>query len=150
MNVSRVYAEFYVRVFVWIEEAGGKNLIPDAVVDNFYQGKVPMVLSWGEIVQGHFFLNLKEWLGISSTEGIRDREKVARRLSGDKLHLEISVEYRQEKKRKTPIYYDHYYARLSNEMHVVRADNAIIPGEWVFGGRNKTPVHPDSTTEGGF
>ncbi len=142
MNVSRVYAEFIIRIYVWMEEAGRKTPVPDAVVGDYYTGKTAMILGAGDIIRGHFFLNIKEWLGIQGSPVAIQRQNVAQKLFGDKLHLEISLVYTQEIKRKAPTFFDHYYARLSNTMEVVKADYAVVAGEWVFGGRSKTPIHP--------
>ncbi|HUV85523.1 MAG TPA: hypothetical protein VMX79_00240 [bacterium] len=141
-NLSRGISEFLMTVSPWIEKADGKTIsLCPGVTQGLFNGKARHIMISNEIRATNFAIDLEapgidqEVLGtLSGYPGIADGVSVLVKNRVWSIHIQIFIDYLNERVRVIPRYYDHYYSGPG-----VRVEGSYVIGFWIFEGRSETP-----------
>ncbi|MGD8717316.1 MAG: hypothetical protein PVH29_00710 [Candidatus Zixiibacteriota bacterium] len=152
-NLSNGISEFELTIFPWLEfDDGTKVGFEKNVTEPLYRGIGVHYLLVGETIDAHFHINFKQITitrpqkNETTEEDVEAEEKTAIEneflknicLGGCRLHIEVFIDYTNEKEFKVDRFFEHYYS--GDHIRYGGGDEAY--GEWIYGGRSKTPKHP--------
>jgi len=141
-NLSRGISEFLMTVSPWIENTEGRKIsLCPGVTQGLYDGKTRHIMLKNESRATNFAINL-EVPGIdqevlttlSSYTSIADGLSELVRTRVWSIHIQLFIDYLNERMRVVPRYYDHYYSGPG-----VRVKRPYVVGFWIFEGRSETP-----------
>lgn len=151
-NLSKGISEFQLTIFPWLEFNDGTKVdFKKNVIEPLYKGIGVHYLLAGETIDTHFHINFKQVIITrpqkqEMTEEDREAEDnvVIENeflknlwLGGCRFHLEVFIDYTNEKNYEVDRFFEHYYS--GDNTRFGGGDEAY--GEWIYGGRSKTPKH---------
>jgi len=141
-NLSRGISEFTMVVCPWIENAEGETtpLYP-GVKQGLYNGTTRHIMREHETRETNFTIDFK-LTGINKEilAALGNPSSLAKKISelfsryGWIFHIQIFIDYLNERTRIAPRYYDHYRSAPWTRIEI----NHIV-GFWIFEGRSETP-----------